>query len=260
MSNNNLPSILFNAIPKSAGRYCIEALRKGLKLEFSPIGTDMFPQGTLAPVLAMKFNEGGKISHGHIDYWWQPKVLLNAYVDRLLVHLRDPRSTTLEFYYHLLSLKANDWEGSERTGVSWLDLVHPSIKPKKYFELSKEEQIDVQIENCLPHMISFVEGWLDAEQDSEFKPKILFTTYKQLVEDEAAFFDEILDFYAIDKSLFTHKKFTPKADENSDIEGELHYRNAKLEEWREDFTPQQQEKANKMMPKRILERFGWSEK
>ncbi|RKY04032.1 MAG: hypothetical protein DRP56_10620 [Planctomycetota bacterium] len=187
MSNNNLPSILFNAIPKSAGRYCIEALRKGLKLEFSPIGTDMFPQGTLAPVLAMKFNEGGKISHGHIDYWWQPKVLLNAYVDRLLVHLRDPRSTTLEFYYHLLSLKANDWEGSERTGVSWLDLVHPSIKPKKYFELSKEEQIDVQIENCLPHMISFVEGWLDAEQDSEFKPKILFTTYKQLDEDEAAF-------------------------------------------------------------------------
>ena len=102
MSNNNLPSILFNAIPKSGGRYCIEALRKGLKLDFLNIATDFFPQGTIAPQLAKEFIGGGKVSHGHTDYWWQAKVALNAYVDRMIVHMRDPRSTTLEFYYHLL--------------------------------------------------------------------------------------------------------------------------------------------------------------
>ena len=99
--------------------------------------------------------------------------------------------------------------------------------------------------------------WLDASELSWFKPEILFTRYEDFVEDEEAFFDSILEFYGIDKSLWTFVPFAPKPHENPMFEGEYHFRNARTDEWRDVFTREQRDRANGMMPKRLLLRFGW---
>ena len=67
-------------------------------------------------------------------------------------------------------------------------------------------------------------------------------------------------FFEIDESLWKFVPFTPKKAENPMHEGELHYRNARTDEWREVFTPEQRDMACKMMPDRLIDEFGWPER
>jgi hypothetical protein len=76
-------------------------------------------------------------------------------------------------------------------------------------------------------VIDFINGWLDAQENSSFKTKILFIRYEDLIEDENAYWNSILNFYNIERSLFKFKPFKPQATYNPLVEGELHNRNSR---------------------------------
>jgi len=78
------------------------------------------------------------------------------------------------------------------------------------------------------------------------------------VENEDAFWNSILEFYNIEKSLFKFKPFKPEEHLNPLVEGELHYRNSRLDEWREVFTVEQCKKSTELIPEWLFKRFKWS--
>ncbi len=171
---------------------------------------------------------------------------ISLVVDRLIINVRDPRQALLSLV-HYLHTDRDVWQDQ----LHWFYYLN---LPENYFSLSFTEQITWQMDNWyLPASIKWIEGWLDAEENTSFYPNILFTQHEELAANSQAFFERILEFYEIDKSRFT---MPPPPD----FQHGKHNRKGSVDEWRNVFTPEQAERASSMIPKRLLNRFGWPEK
>ncbi|MEG4799126.1 tetratricopeptide repeat protein [Microcoleus sp. ARI1-B5] len=240
IANGEIPCIFLNTLPKSGSQYVLEALSNGLNKPWMRIaaGGEIIRRDDIK-LLADKM----KLAHEHLPVSVMNLCLITEALDRLIVHVRDPRQAMLSWVHHLRKTIA------ETEDV--LSLMHIIPDAENYFSLSLTEQISWQIEKGhLSAVINFLEGWLDAEADNSFYPKILFTKYEDLADNSQVFFESILNFYEIKKARFTF----PEPPQ----EGKLHYRKGRKDEWREVFTPEQAQKASSMIPKGIFERFGWS--
>lgn len=268
---------MLNCVPKTAGIYMWDAVAKGLNLRQMRISGSYFPGGVLMPTLIEEFAKGENCLHDHLEASWRNKPYISAYLDKMILHVRDPRMATLEWVLFFSQLEpklnkdfassksdkekaVNAYENVDAPGFEyWLNVMpeDPRYQPKGFWNMKLEEKIDVHINTFLKDVIEFIIGWLDAEKDPLFKTKILFTRYEDMVEDENKFWDTILDFYSIDKSLFTFKPFKPKPHVNPLVEGDIHYRNSRVDEWRELFSKKQCQIATDMIPERLFKRFKW---
>ena len=247
--NREMPAILWNTLPKSGSIYIWDALSTGLGMPKMRVSGGWTFGDTAVPELMAVLARGGVITQEHLDASWQNRLAVGHYLDKMVVHIRDPRSSALEWAHHLLTRKADNPEGLWRARERYC--------PDDFFSMTFAEQVEVQVRNYLPDAIQWIEGWLDASEDPSFRTEILFTLYRDMVGDEDAFFARVLDFYGIDESQFNYKPFRPSPHENPMFEGELHFRNARVDEWRDSFTPYQIEAAAEMMPERLLKRFEW---
>lgn len=250
---HGLPGILLNTLPKSASVYMWDALAKGLGMAKMRISGGWFPVDLVVPELVTSLARGGVVTQEHLDASRQNQVVLNRHLEKMILHVRDPRSSALEWAYHLLTMKADGLlDGVERCSKRYC--------PEGFYSLPLTEQIGTQVDNYLPDAIKWIEGWLDAIENSSFGTEVLVIQYEDLVVDEVAYFRKMLDFYGIDRSLWTHKPFTPAPAEDPLHEGQYHFRNRRTDEWRDAFSPEQLDKACEMMPQRLMERFGWPER
>lgn len=168
---------------------------------------------------------------------------LRMVVDRLIVHVRDPRQALLSFVYYLQ--QTNDYRSPEYLISTQLRL------PPDYFSLSLTEQINWQIEKWyLPDAIKWIKGWIDADQDPLFYPKILFTKQEDLATEPKMFFESILNFYEIETARFVFP-------EKPCFQATKHLRKGSVNEWREVFTPEQIERCAEVIPELIFKKFGW---
>jgi len=245
-----LPGILINTLPKSASIYIWQAFVEGLGLPRMRISGDWWPGDLVVPKLVESLSRGGVITQEHLPASWQNKAAFGQHLEKIVVHVRDPRSSALEWAYHQLTLKS---EGHLET----LAYCPSRYCPDDYFSLSTADQIGTMVDNYLPDAIEWIERWVDAAQDPAFKTEVLIILYERFVEDEMAYYHEILDFYGIDRSLWKFEPFTPDKADDPLHEGQWHFRNARTDEWRDAFTPEQIEKAAAMMPDALLERFRW---
>jgi len=233
------PGILLNTLPKSGSFYILEAIYKGLNINWMPISaeSEVIKRDDIA-ILASGMNA----SQEHLHATSRNLCLISEFLDKLVVHVRDPRQATLSWVHHLIK--------TTREIKDVISLLPAIPAAKNYFSLSLTEQISWQIESgYLPIAINFIEGWLNAEADPLFYPDILFTKYEDLATDPQAFFESILKFYNIEKFPFTF----PEPPQ----QGKLHYRKGRADEWREVFTAEQVEKASSMIPQRLFDKFGW---
>jgi tetratricopeptide (TPR) repeat protein len=251
-AQGEIGTICLCSLPKSGTVYIAQALQNGLNIPGSP--TDLVEC----------------VAIGLLDYYWKIKspeiytkpvscvitVHTNPHewnqfttvriVDRLLVNVRDPRQALVSWVDHL-----NRTQQSRDAPPQEELFFKLKSSPPDYFSKSITEQINHEIESgFLPKAIKWIEGWLDAEENPSFYPKILFTQQEELVTNPKALFDSILKFYEIETTKFTFPE-PPKF-----LEG-THYRKGRTDEWREVFTPEQIEKASSLMPARLLDRFGW---
>ena len=238
----DIPGIMLTTLPKSASVYIRQILSRYLDIPEGSVQIGRFPDGLIVPELTQQLAQGGAVAQCHV----LPKnhnlvTLESCGIDRIVVHVRDPRQAMLSWVHYLTQMR------NEQVDLSSLNVV-PS--EESYFSWSLTDQITWHIENYQPLLNKWIGDWLDASDDLR-NVKIHFTKYEDLVSDPKEFFNSILRFYDIDSSL----EGVQKGD--SPQPGELHFRKGEIDEWRDVFTVEQANRASKIIPQRLFKQFGW---
>lgn len=233
------PSILFNAIPKSASSYCFEVIREALGLESKLISLDYFSRDTIVWKLLEAFIQGNRIAHHHINASVDNVQFLRRCGVRTIVHVRDPRQVMISWVHHLSG------SGVTKTSHHTLD----ATVPEAWFVWNFDRQLDWMVEHHLPIFSDWIQGWLDMED--EMQGQILFTTFDEFITNRKAFFHRILAFYGINPNEFKDPDLNPTSRPI------FQFRKGELDEWRGLYSPDQKRRAEQIVPKSLLDRFDW---
>jgi hypothetical protein len=232
-----LPSILVVSIPKSGTIYTQRLLTEAIGHRPFSISLGYFPQDLVDYARLPEFVAGGCICSTHLDASRPNLDRLSRFVDRWVVHMRDPRSVVLSWTHHIARLCA------ERPHL--LLHVHPA-PPVECMHWPFEQQVWWHLEHFLPDVVAWTRRWFEVIDSGEFR--ILLTRYDELRLDELAYGNRILDFYDIPAS---RRAFRPieKVVETS------HFRTGRSDEWLESFTPAQLRHANEAIGEPLLARI-----
>ena len=234
-----LPPILINALPKSASESIWNKLANGLNIAQAHVSVGLFPDCLAVPHRVRELGRGGVAAKEHLPASSHNlKTLVDAGVDRVIVHLRDPRQSLLSWAHFLKG------DVSKRL----LAPIWRKTTPRAgFFRQPLATQIDWHIDNYLPIVIRFMEDWVAVRNDESSGVAVCFMTFEEFRTDPSGYFDSILDFYAIDRRLFA-----------PDAEAEvIHLRKGALDEWRDAFTETQAERAWSRIPAALADEFGW---
>ena len=240
-----MPGILVNTLPKSGSMYILDSLSKGLNFSIIGISNSSWPDDVIYnnEEILSRLASGGVICNHHLPVNSVNLTLIGQWLDKLIVHVRDPRQATVSLVHHLNRLKNQN--------PRWL-LLSPNLFEEGYFSMSLTDQINWQIEKgYFRQTINFIENWLNISESPSFHPQILFTKHEDLALKPQQFFQKILDFYEIDNSTFIVPA-VPQFKVNS------HQRKGSVEEWKQIFTDEQLEKTSSLIPQKLMERFNWS--
>ncbi len=94
-----------NTIPKSGSIYLANAFCRGLGIPFMRISGGWFPLDTVVRAQLAKLARGNAVTQEHLDANPPNRLALGIALDRFVVHLRDPRMTTLEAVHHMMTEK-----------------------------------------------------------------------------------------------------------------------------------------------------------
>lgn len=166
------------------------------------------------------------------------KVLKDAGIDKATVLLRDPRDALVSWVHHIAKL-----------GPSGRDY-HSRIYhiPRAYFEWTHEEQLAFQIRTFLPTIGNWIEGWLDYYASDDREIDLQFVYYDELRSDPVRYLGRIAEFHGLANVDYT-KLRRPSP-------GELHFRKGEHDQWRSEFTTDDQHLANALLGDRIIKAFA----
>lgn len=239
-SARGLPLMLINSLPKSASESIWNRLAEGLGLAQSHLSIGLFPDCTLVPARVRSAVEGGLISKEHIPASAHNlAVLADLGVDRLVVHLRDPRQAALS-WAHFVS----DDLAMRMLAPIWRKVMPPYARLQGDFA----GLLDWCIERYLPIQLDFIADWLRVADDPAAGPKVLFASFEDFRVAPDDYFDRVLGFFEIPREAFA-------AEAEAEV---VHLRKGMTEEWREVFSDSQKAAAWRAIPDELAERLGWS--
>ena len=235
-----LPAMLINTLPKSASESIWNRLAEGLRMAQSHLSLGLYPDCCLVPARVASAAEGGLIAKEHIPATpFNLKQLADKGIDKLVFHVRDPRQATLSWAHFVES------DVSMRLMAPiWRKIVPPA----GVLRSPLPELIDWCIDHYLPVAIQFMRGWTELRQNREQPIDVLFLTFEQFRTDPEGYFTSVLDFYGIAPERFA-------AEAEAEV---VHLRRGLIDEWREVFTHEQQERAWRQIPADMAETFGWT--
>jgi hypothetical protein len=238
--DRSIPSVLLLAPPKTAGSYIMHTLLHGLRLERRWVSLGYFGSTDLFRhwVLDQFWRDRACIAFQHTECNDANLFFLQQTDLRLLLNVRDPRQCLLSLVHYSL-----------RHFPRQIKILHPAEPPEDYPEWGFERQIDWQIDRHMPNYVAWIFGWLNVIDGG--KVEALITTFDDLLADEEAFFDRILNYYGIPREKFTHPHLAKDAAVN--------FRKGDPNEWREVFTAEQKRRCRAMIPDWMMARFCWAE-
>lgn len=235
------PSALIVTIPKSGTIFLNNTLSRALGLASMVISNSHFPEDQLRLDEFREFAKGGRICNAHLDPSPINLQMLDLFIPRWIVHLRDPRSVVLSWTHHL------DRLFREGRGIETLHVA--PRPPETYDGYGFEDRISWQIDHFAPTVIDWMSAWLGF---ADLNPsRILVTEFQAMAADETAFIARIADFLDIPFHAAGHQPLE-KTMENA------HFRSGKTDEWRSSLTPYQIDRISRMIPGYMAERFGWT--
>lgn len=230
-----VPAICLNTIPKSGTMYLRNAFSKALNMPSIHISVELFPEDRLVPNWAALHCRGGCMSVQHMDGGRDKIDALRALgLDRIWVHVRDPRQTLVSMYHY-----ANSGNPGVATEID-----------ATYYEYSVEQRVDAHI-GYFPNLVKWMRSWKNAAESESNGMRILVTRHEDLRRDTPGFFDEVCAFFDVDRAAFTPELISPPRS------GNLHFRKGETSEWRRVFTASQQARLNEMLPDDLIQFFDW---
>ena len=128
---------------------------------------------------------------------------------RQVINVRDPRQATLSWTHHI-----------DKYLLDNLDLQFYPPLPGEYRSWDFKTRVDWNINNHLPNLIRWLEGWHEHSKTNALD--ITFVRYEDMVKDESNFFRSILDAFGID--IAEHRELTNRPDV-------YHFRSGRTNEW-----------------------------
>lgn len=235
----HLPGILINALPKSASESIWNKLSEGLGLAQGHISLGLFPDCLTIPHRVRELGLGGMAAKEHLSATRHNlATLAEAGVDRIVVHIRDPRQATLSWAHFL-----EDDVKKRLLAPLW----RKTTPPARVFAEPFGAQLDWHIDNYLAVAVRFIAEWREARDNRPGGVAVKLMTFEAFKADPGGYFDAVLEFYEIDRALYA-----------SDAEAEVvHLRKGTVDEWRGVFTPEQSARAWQQIPAAMAEEFDW---
>jgi len=237
-----LPPMLITTMPKSGTYYISKLLTQGLFINSRIVSHQYFPCDVIRQPELRVFAQGSAVSQDHFGAGKINLVHIAKHVDRMIVHVRDPRQAMLS-YVHFL-----DTSQFRKTEEETLLFIYPPM-PDDFYRRDLEARIDWAIENWLPLLIEWTEEWVAAAAALD-RPLIKFTRYEDLVADREQFVRDVLQFFGIPLARYA----PPRIGFDDDI----HFRKGEVAEWMTTFTPKQAAAATAKIPTELAKRFGWA--
>lgn len=233
--------IVIATLPKSGTEFLTDALSRGLGL--GNLGllfvNGIFPDVALSRMAVPRLLTLRTLCVSHCAPTRYNQIELSGRIDRMVVHVRDPRQAIVSWCHFLPRvIREADPIQAKHFGL-----------PGGFASWAFDDQLAWLVEHHLRHWIRWVQGWHAASIDPEFRTRILFTRQEDLVEDQEAFFGRILEFYELDRAAFTLPE--------QPVAGKRNYRSGETAEWRRVLTPAQQAQAASWMTPALCEAFGW---
>ena len=232
--------VVLSTLPKSASAYLLVSLMNGLNLmpeRVSLRATDSNQNiNELLDIQRLRdcISSGGFIIHGHFYPENNHNVRAINLLDKILVHVRDPRQTILSWAHYLTGPEFANNDKNLADALSGCSL---------------EERIDWTLENVLPRQVSYLEGWMCSVTQQRLKPEVKFLKQENLAAKPDEYFRSILGFLEIEESMFV----PPPPPEV----GKLHYRRGIGDEWREVFSATQFNMVQDAITDELLAFYDW---
>jgi hypothetical protein len=238
---NSTPSLLVNALPKSASTYLSEVLERGLRAKRISLTVGVFPEDLILFSQIQTFTEGGQIARHHFPASETNLAYLRHFNLRPIIHVRDPRAALVSWTHQL---------ANARGGWNELFWYYPSICPPAIF---LDRDFEWQLQWCFEHhfgvFLDWIYGWCAAADRKSVE--VLFTSYEDLVRDEDGTLRKMLDFSGL-TAHFKHPRVPPSP--------ELLFREGKIDGWR-DVASQLAglaTRATQSIPDALWRRFKWN--
>lgn len=237
-----LPPMLITTMPKSGTHYISKLFTQGLFIESRIVSHKYFPYDVIRQPELRVFAQGSMVSQDHFGASKINLVHIAKHVDRMVVHVRDPRQAMLSYVHFLATPQFRRTEEETRL------FIYPPM-PDDFYQLDLEARIDWAIENWLPLLVEWTEEWVAAAEALD-RPLIKFTRYEDLVADRARFVRDVLQFFGIPVERY----YPPRIEQDE----EILFRRGEVAEWVTTFTPKQAAAATAKIPSALASRFEWA--
>jgi Sulfotransferase domain len=234
---NATPSLLVNAVPKSASTYLAEVLEQGLGAKRISLTVGIFPGDLVLFSQVQTFAEGGQIARQHFPATDTNLAYLRHFNLRPIIHVRDPRAVLVSWTHRLANAPG---------GWNELFWYYPAICPPQIF---LDQNFAWQLEWCFEHHFGVFVDWICdwCEAADRKAVEVLFTSYEDLMQDEDGTLSRMLKFSGLVEQ-FRRPRVVPSA--------ELLFREGKIDGWR-SVGSRIAEAATRAIPDGLWTRFGW---
>ena len=222
-----LPSVAMIALGKSASSSVANIFNSGFNL---PSFAYSLAANVVIESFARDFARGGACYCTHLEP--NPvnvRRLKQASIEKVVVHVRDPRQVLLSMVHHV-----DRYSGQL-----------PEYERSNFNKIPIEERLDELI-GIYFHSIAWIQRWCEAEKELN----ILFSTFEAFTRDRTAFAKRYIAFYGHEERF--------SWDDVVNASGDMHFRLGRTDEWREVFPRALTDFLMSVTPPAMLERFGWS--
>ena len=234
-----LPGMLISTIPKSASESIWNRIAEGLALAQSHVSVGLFPHCALVPARARARAAGGLIAKEHIlPTRWNLEVLEDAGLERLVVHVRDPRQATLSWAHFV----RDDVAGRPLAPI-WRRVV----PRRRILEGGFDSLLDWCLEHYLPLLVRFIAAWRQMEWPAAGRPRVLCLCFEQFRTEPERYLERFLEHYGIPWRDFA-------AERQAEV---VHLRKGSIDEWRDVFSRTQRRRAWRALPRELARVFAW---
>lgn len=157
--------------------------------------------------------------------------LKRAGLDKVIVHIRDPRQSLLSLIHHFPRYPQDS----------------PVLARGAFDREPIGRQLDVMFLTYLEG-IRWIQRWVDAEKEIQ----ILFSTFEDFVMDRDRFMERYIEFYGGPREFFSYD-----AAVSEHAGTDYHFRRGQIDEWRSVFSAAQAKRLSEWLPETLKSRFGW---